>query len=258
MIPALPDSPRWLGVCVGNTRTRYGAFNGGELTDSASIDNTDGALAPTLGELAKEGPVVIASVNDAVADRLAASLDAASEVFRVGRDIPIPLTHSLEDGATLGQDRALCALGAFARLGQACIVIDAGTAVTVDFVDGRGVFHGGAIAPGLNLMLRALHEHTAALPLLRYEPPGPGSPLIGKDTVGAMRRGVAAAVVGMAHHLIDRYAEYYEAYPRIIATGGDAPALFGDDTLVETIVPDLQLLGLAAACRPGEPAGEEA
>jgi type III pantothenate kinase len=133
--------------------------------------------------------------------------------------------------------------------------------VTVDFVDGQGVFQGGAIAPGLNLMLRALHEHTAALPSVKYERPDDGM-TFGKDTRGAMLLGVHAAVTGLVRALCERYSEFFGAYPQIIATGGDARALFEGDDLVEHIVPDLTLLGIEAACRiqlglDGESAAEE-
>jgi type III pantothenate kinase len=118
----------------------------------------------------------------------------------------------------------------------------------VDFVDGQGVFHGGAIAPGLNMMLRSLHEHTAALPDARFEPVQEGSPF-GRETVEAMRLGVQSAVKGMVRVLIERYSEFYGAFPQIIATGGDARALFETDDLVENIVPDLTLLGIQSACQ---------
>src|SRR5262249_43314398 len=155
------------------------------------------------------GPVrvVVASVNDAVADRIEARLRAgggegrgAGTVIRIGRDLPIPMEHSLEHPVTVGQDRLLDALGAFSRSEQACIVVDAGTAVTVDFVDGTGVFHGGAIAPGLKMMLGALHEHTAALPAVDFFPhllPIPGQqPPFGRTTAQAMAVGAVAAVRG--------------------------------------------------------------
>jgi hypothetical protein len=75
-----------------------------------------------------------------------------------------------------------------------------------------------------------------------------------------MLLGVQSAAVGMARVLIDRYAEFYGAYPQIIATGGDARALFEGDELVEHIVPELTLLGIEAACRIqlGRLDGEEA
>jgi type III pantothenate kinase len=245
-------SPNLLGVCVGNTRTRYALFHGSELQDSASLDNGDlEAIASTLAGLHQQAAspaIVISSVNPAIADRLEADLArrTGADCFRVGRDLEVPIAHSLRDDSTVGQDRLLTALGAFSRAKQACVVIDAGTAVTVDFVDGEGAFHGGAIAPGLNMMLRSLHEGTAALPLIRFEPPTDGP--FGKDTVSAMRLGVRAAIVGMVHELVDRYAEFFGAYPQVVATGGDSHTLFAEDPIVEHLVPDLQLIGLQAAC----------
>jgi type III pantothenate kinase len=128
-------------------------------------------------------------------------------------------------------------------------VIDAGTAITVDFVDGTGVFHGGAIAPGVRMMCRALQAGAPRLPLVEWGQPALRDGPFGRDTTEAILVGVRAAAVGLAHLLVDRYAEFYRAYPRIIATGGDAQDLFGDDEIVEQVVPDLQLAGLADACR---------
>jgi type III pantothenate kinase len=267
-----------LAVSVGNTRTRLGLFRGARLEESLAMANDDvGAIvagaAGMLEKAAHETAIVIASVNDPVADRLAVALDEAAggEVYRFGRDLVLPVQSALSDDAAggVGQDRLLNALGAYSRAKQACIVIDAGTAITVDFVDGEGVFQGGAIAPGVNLMLRGLHEHTAALPEVRFEgrangagaeraspADGDGDEVAaaakgepwGKDTRGAMLVGVRGAARGLAHELIGRYAEFYGAYPQIVATGGDARALFEGDEVIEHIVPDLTLLGIQAAC----------
>jgi pantothenate kinase type III len=99
------------------------------------------------------------------------------------------------------------------------------------------------------MMLRSMHAGTAALPALTYSPPDAARGAFGKDTTHAMHLGVTAAAVGMVHHLINSYAEAYEAYPQVIATGGDAAALFEHDELVEHVVPDLQLIGILEACK---------
>ncbi|HYE63220.1 MAG TPA: type III pantothenate kinase [Phycisphaerales bacterium] len=277
-----------LAVAVGNTRTRFGVFHGDELSDQQSLPNADVAALVQAVLKAAEGEhgvsIVIADVNPKVADQLQKALEDAGEenVFRIGRDIEIPMTHSLEDGSTLGQDRLLCAFGAFARAKQACVVVDAGTAVTVDFVDGEGVFHGGVIAPGLNMMLQAMHEKTAKLPALAYQTPerggalqigdakrpqgevvdeGPAQPSVpnpfGKDTKNAMLLGVTNSVIGLVRYTAEQYAEFFGAYPQVVATGGDAPALFGQEAtegggVVESIVPDLQLIGILEVCRAVE------
>jgi type III pantothenate kinase len=176
--------------------------------------------------------------------------DRRTGALRFGRDLPLSLPHALEPPLTVGHDRLLCGLGAFARSEQACIVIDAGTAITVDFVDGHGVFQGGAILPGLRMMLEALHRGTAALPQISFSPdllPRPGEPPYGKTTTRAIALGVVSAARGAAHRLIDSYAESYGAYPRVIATGGDAPLLFENDPLIDRIVPDLILMGMQTA-----------
>lgn len=244
------NGPRIVALTIGNTRSRFGLFTGPTLEHQQSMTNDDvGALAQAVGELRRlEVPVVIGSVNDPVADAVSGRLGELSDapVYRIRRDIPIEINHALDDASTVGTDRLLCAVGAFSRCGQACIVIDAGTGVTVDFIDGEGTFQGGAIAPGIRMMLRALHEHTAALPEVTIESV-PTEPF-GKDTPGAMRLGVCEAVRGMVHVLITRYAEAYGGYPQVVATGGDAPLLFEHDELVEHVVPDLQLLGVQAVC----------
>ena len=241
-----------IAVGVGNSRLRYGRFEGASLHEprSAPIDEIDEA-AERIADLAEAGtPVVLASVNAPGADRLEAALDAHPGVrtYRIGRDLSIEMAHALEDPSTVGHDRLLCALGAYHQCEQACVVIDAGTAVTVDFVDGQGVFHGGAIAPGARMMLDALHERTSALPRVEFTPLPADRPPFGKSTPDAILRGVHGAIVGLAHHLIEKYAEHYDAYPQIVATGGDAAALFEGDPLIEHLVPDLQLIGIRAAC----------
>lgn len=249
-----PPGPTLIGLSVGNTRTMVGVLAEGGVTDFSQLpndppDELHRALA-SLIESRPDLPAVIASVNAPLADRLQNFLEESGlEVYRLGRDFSINIRHSLDDDSTVGQDRLLNALGAFAKTGQACIVIDAGTAVTVDFVDGTGVFHGGAIAPGVRMMLRALHDQTAALPAVDFVMPDPSRGPFGKDTAHAMLLGASGAVTGLVHYLLERYAEFYEAYPRVLATGGDARTLFAGDELVETIVPELPLVGLAAVCR---------
>jgi type III pantothenate kinase len=246
--------PTVIGVSVGNTRTMVGLLSGGQATDiTHQANDPPTQLHADLVRLIEANPdasAVIASVNAPVADRVAAFLqESGVEVYRLGRDFGINIRHSLDDDSTVGQDRLLNAIGAFAQTSQACIVISAGTAVTVDFVDGTGVFHGGAIAPGARMMLQVLHDQTAALPAVEFTRADPARGPFGKDTPHAMVLGATAAITGMVHYLLDRYAEFYEAYPRVIATGGDARTLFATDELVEHIVPELPLIGLAAVCR---------
>jgi type III pantothenate kinase len=243
------------------------------IDPSTVLENGDiNAIAERISSAAQlsdgeEPTCVIASVNSRVSAELGRLLGASGvRVLSFGKDLALPIANTLDDASTVGQDRLLDAIGAFARSKQACVVIDAGTAITVDFVDGEGIFHGGAIAPGIRMMLRAMHDQTSALPkveltqemLDKFRVAASGtdeggesasaSPF-GKDTVSAMTLGAMSAARGLVHELVDRYAEFYEAYPRVVATGGDAPLLFEHDPLVESIVPDLTLIGMFEAIR---------
>lgn len=249
-----------LSISIGNSRTKWGLFAEGSLDRHGVIDHasmSSGALAEAI--LSQAGvadiPAVIAlaSVNPPVSDPLFSALrerrgSTLGDVLRLRHELPIPIRHTLVDDSTVGTDRLLNALGAFSRLKQACVIADAGTAMTVDFVDGQGTFHGGAIGPGLNMMLKALHEQTAALPLITFENPvdDPAHGPFGRETRSAMLLGVRSAAIGMVRVLVERYAEFYGGYPAVIATGGNARSLFEGDEIVERIVPELPLLGIDA------------
>lgn len=250
-----------LAVSVGNTNTRlvvYHSGAAGHAHEGVSIPNADlvgvgSAIMHAAEQLSGEDrwALVIASTNHRFRDELVESLakPARDRVFLVGTDIGIPVRHALSDEAfgRTGQDRLLNALGAFELCGQACAVVSAGTAMTIDFVDGQGVYQGGAITPGLRMWLKSMHDGTAALPLV--EPRRPDSDPFAKSTEQAMLTGAFYGIRGVVRSLVERYAEAYEAYPRVIATGGDAPFLFEGDDLIDRIDPDLTLRGIASACR---------
>jgi type III pantothenate kinase len=256
--------PPVLAIQVGNTRIKLAAFQQDEPEETVFVPTEDLAAAveaatrlyETIGA-EPDCSVVVASVNPPVSDALIGMLrdQLATDVYSVPTDMPVPIGTCLAEGATPGVDRLLNAAAAYARLKQACVVIDAGTCITVDFIDGEGAFHGGAIAPGIRMQLKAMHEHTAALPAIGFEVPE--GTAWGADTRGAMLRGVYHGARGLAWRLIEKYAEQYGGFPLVIATGGDAAALFGDDELVNQVVPDLVLRGVALAARSAlEPDGD--
>ncbi|MEX0653330.1 MAG: type III pantothenate kinase [Phycisphaeraceae bacterium] len=245
----------FLAVSVGNTRTRVGAFVEDKLVESATLENRrDGDLGEAMEHAFsplrenKQAVVLLSSVNPPATERIEAQIakHLKREVLRVERDVPIPIGRQLDREAIVGEDRLLNAAAAFDVIKQACVVVDAGTAITVDFVDGAGTFHGGAIAPGAQLMLDALHQRAAQLPEVEFERP---LDVIGHNTVEAMRVGVFQGLRGMVRELVERYAEKAGAFPAVIASGGDADLLFRDYELIDRVVPDLTLNGLAVALR---------
>ena len=147
----------------------------------------------------------------------------------------------VDNPAEVGADRLLNALAAHHRYVGPLIVIDFGTATTFDVVDADGAYVGGAIAPGINLSIEALHQAAARLPRI-----GIGRPqaVIGRATVPAMQSGLYWGYIGMIEGLATRIKAEFERPLKVLATGGLAP-LFSEGTLmIEHIDPDLTLDGL--------------
>ena len=147
----------------------------------------------------------------------------------------------VDSPAEVGADRLLNALAAFHLFQQALVVIDFGTATTFDVVAKDGAYLGGAIAPGINLSIEALHTAAARLPRI-----GIGRPqaVIGRGTVPAMQSGIYWGYVGLIEGLVARIRREMEDPLKIVATGGLAP-LFSEGTgIFDRIEPDLTLDGL--------------
>ncbi|MCH2144279.1 MAG: type III pantothenate kinase [Phycisphaerales bacterium] len=245
-----------IAIAVGNTRTHVALFENDSLEQTTHIENDDRARIVELVTAswkasadADRRAIAVSTVNEADSKALCSVLEdqIGEEIYMVGDDLPVPIGVALDPEATPGIDRLLNAAAAWDALKQACVVIDAGTAVTIDFVDGEGVFHGGVIAPGAQMQLDAMHHGTDGLPDLDFSVPE-GEPY-GRNTASAMQRGVYHGIRGLAWRMIEEYATAYEAFPLVVATGGDAPELFKDDELVNRLVPELELRGIAVAVR---------
>jgi len=125
--------------------------------------------------------------------------------------------------------------------GKPLIVIDFGTATTFCAVDKNGAYLGGAIAPGVNLSRSSLHEKTAKLPLVDLKFP---KKVIGDDTVSAMRSGIFWGYVGITEKMVRLFKEKLGKNAKVIATGGLAGVIAGKTDIIDTIEPNLTLIGL--------------
>lgn len=238
-------------IDVGNTRSHFGVFASDQLLDTAVVNNHEldsqlpDVLAALAGHMADLEPVAcyLASVNEPIARTITARFADrfGRQPMRVELDMPVPIGRQLDSESIVGADRLLNAAAVYHKIKQACIVVDAGTAVTVDFVDGDGVFHGGAILPGVHLMMQSMSGNTHLLPEIGFA--RPDEP-IGHSTVQAMRTGVFHGLRGAVRELTEIYAQAYGAYPTIVATGGDAALLFDGYELIETVIPNLTLYGI--------------
>src|SRR6185437_955999 len=141
----------------------------------------------------------------------------------------LPISVLTDEPELTGVDRILNVAAAYEQMGNACVVVDAGTALTIDACNDSGEFLGGAIAPGAALMLDSLHEKTARLPRVELAAP---EDAWGKNTEQAIRTGVFHGIRGMVKEIVENSATALGSWPDIIATGGDAQLLFGGWELI--------------------------
>jgi len=143
-----------------------------------------------------------------------------------------------------GADRLANATAAYAKVQGPCVLIDAGTAVTVDAVSADGEFLGGAILPGLSLWTRALAEGTALLPEVGL---GELPPAIGASTSDAIASGALRGLAGAIDRLVTDLSAELGNRVRVVATGGDASRLLSLCRTEAELWPNLTLAGLALA-----------
>ncbi|MBQ9466326.1 MAG: type III pantothenate kinase [Muribaculaceae bacterium] len=207
---------RILAIDCGNTLIKATTFDGDRVLAAVGVPHDE---VHRLLSVAQEGNVSHAIVAASGRD-LEAIVDVVSrhcEVMTLSRDSRLPLAMRY-DRHSIGMDRVAAAVGAAAVLpGKRVLVADAGTALTLDVVDSDGTLLGGYIAPGIALMLRSLHEHTALLPALEAdgdEPEGDELPL---DTAHAMRWGAILAAAAQVDACADRHQ-----CDNVVLTGGNA------------------------------------
>lgn len=222
---------------VGNSRIKWGRCEAGRLAEVVSLRPDDvPAWGQQLDAWGPGGPRswVVTGVHPPRRLQLAEWLRGRGEtVHLLERAAELPLHVRLEQPDRAGIDRLLNAVAVNTRRrpDQPAAIIDAGSAVTVDYVDAAGAFRGGAIFPGLRLMARALNDHTALLPLVEVGAP---PPLPGASTPAAIQAGVFWAVVG-GIEVVLRQMRSAAGDLAVFLTGGDAgvlaPRLSGDSVL---------------------------
>jgi type III pantothenate kinase len=238
---------------AGNSRLAIGVFVAGELTYVTRVAHDQRSEWPAriaeAWDKIKEtdgAAVAGASVNPPLIESLEHAVEQATgqKVQWVGRDLDLPIKVLTDEPTETGVDRVLNVAAAYEQMGKACVVVDAGTAITVDCCNDEGAFLGGAIAPGAAMQLAALHDHTAKLPGVTFAAP---TDPFGRSTEQAMLHGAYHGIRGMVKELTENYATELGTWPDIIATGGDAPKLFEHWELIHAIAPDLTLYGIALA-----------
>jgi len=232
------DSQRNLVVDRGNTFTKAMLFQGAEI-----INKYDQLPDKKLVQFVKEekpDSILISSVKKG-SRKICKALNKYASAELLTYKMALPFTNLYNTPETLGMDRVANVAGAYyLHPGQNCLVIDAGTCITYDFIDASGKYHGGSISPGINMRFRALKKFTSRLPLIAFKKE---ADLIGKSTKSSILSGVVNGVIGEVEGVIGQYRQFFDELI-IIICGGDSN--FFESKLKGHIFaePDLLLIGL--------------
>lgn len=237
-------------IDVGNTATKWARWTesgGFEFLETFSTPTGD-ALIEALREStsAEQGAVAIASVVPAESARIAEFLDSQGVPHRFLNADNAGIDVRYETPQTLGADRLANAAGLAESGDRPAVAVDFGTAAKLDAVDVSGAYLGGAILPGIDLMIRSLAQGTAQLPEVPAEPP---EQAIGRSTAACLQSGTVLALAMAIEGLLAEFERELGAPARIVGTGGRSPDMKGLCPSIRQWDPHLTLKGLAIAGR---------
>lgn len=209
-----------LTVDRGNTYTKIGLFEGETIFKTFAFENVDIEALQSVFSAYEVENAILSSVSDAPTAMLDAIVSRVRAFIRLSGETPLPIKNLYRTPETLGTDRIAVAVAAdmLSPVGAPSLVIDAGTAVTYEFVSADSEYMGGNIAPGLSMRFKALNHFTKKLPLVscreNFEP-------VGRDTENAILAGV---VEGMLFEMEGYIEKYTQQNPNlcVFLTGGDA------------------------------------
>jgi type III pantothenate kinase len=202
-------------VDVGNTTAKVGIFNKHELLEEHRLLREK--ELKTFIQKIQASAILISSVSKNE-DSLLQAAAHINQKFILTHKLPLPITNTYATPETLGADRLAGVCGAKQLFpSESCLVIDSGTCITYDFIDAEGKYLGGAIAPGLQMRLKAMHEFTSRLPLAEVKEQ---IPLIGNSTFTYLQSG---ALNGMQSEIEGMIVRYQQRSPelKVILCGGD-------------------------------------
>jgi type III pantothenate kinase len=244
-----------LVIDIGNSNIVLGLYEDDELrlhwrvaTDRNKTEDEYGMLVKSLFEsngfgLEQVSGVIISSV----VPPLNFTIERMSEKYLrqkaliVGPGIKTGLNIKYEYPREVGSDRIVNAVAAIHHYGTPLIIVDFGTATTFCYVDERGQYWGGAIAPGIGISTEALVSRAAKLPRIEIAKP---ASVVGRNTISAMQSGIYYGFVGQVEGIVKRIIAEYGTQPKVVATGGLASLVANETESIHIVDPNLTLKGL--------------
>lgn len=252
-----------LAIDIGNTNIVLGGFSGEEPAFVARIatnpSKTEDEYATKIRSILSLHKVEKTEIRGAIISSVVPPLNTIMkkavqivygvEPILVGPGIKTGIGIHCDNPATVGADLICATVAAHHIYGSPSLVVDMGTATKIMYVDKTGTFSGVAIAPGVNMGLRALSSGTAQLPQISLEAP---RSVIGKNTADCMRSGVVFGNAAMIDGMIDRFFSEVGEEMQVIATGGLSEAICAHCRHAISLDPHLVLKGLHILCRKNQ------
>lgn len=244
-----------LVIDVGNSNIVLGIYDKEQLvkdwrisTDKLKTVDEYGILVNDLFRMAGLNfsnieDIIVASVVPTltgVLERLALTY-FGFKPYIVGPGIKTGMPIHYDNPKEVGADRIVNAVGGYEKYRTSLIIVDFGTATTFDYVNRKGEYCGGAIAPGLAISLEALFQKASKLPRVEIVKP---STVIAKNTVNSMQAGIYFGYVGLVDEIVTRMKAETKENPLVVATGGLASLIAPDSHTIKEVDEYLTLQGL--------------
>ena len=235
-----------LAIDIGNTNISSAIFKGKKLTKKFDIPvkaYSKAKLIKKLGNNSKISDILICSVVPKLTAKLQGDLKrlTGKKPYVIGKDVIVPIKNYYRHPKQLGQDRLLAAYAASMLYTAPLIVIDSGTAITLDLISRNKTYLGGLILPGMDISLDALKEKTALLPRIKLSQP---KGLIGRDTKNSILSGIVFGVSASIKELINRIKQRIGKNTAVIGTGGNIALIKSNLGVKIKIDKDLALKGI--------------
>jgi type III pantothenate kinase len=244
-----------LVIDVGNSNIVLGIYEGSNLVRnwrlSTDKSRTADEYAVLLHSLFAQADLGFSSVSATIISSVVPPLTGVMEAishdffhltpFVVGPGIKTGMPIQYDNPREVGADRIVNAVAGYEKHRSALIIVDFGTATTFDYVNRKGEYCGGAIAPGLAISLEALFQRASKLPRVDIARP---PQVIAKNTVNSMQSGIFFGYVGLVDEIVSRIKSESRDTPKVIATGGLANLIAPESRTIEEVDDFLTLDGL--------------
>jgi type III pantothenate kinase len=244
-----------LAIDIGNTNIVLGLYQGKKLIIhwrlATQAERTADEYGVILTQLVGHGgyrcdQISAIAVSCVVPPMLTTTQELATRFFDrdpliVGPGIKTGMPILYESPKDVGADRIVNGIAAYEKYHEACIVVDFGTATTIDLISKKGEYVGGAIAPGLSISLEALVQRASKLPRIEIIKP---KEVIGRNTVNSIQAGIFYGYVGLVDGIVHRIQKEYGLQMKVVATGGLAPLVASECSTIHEVDEFLTLDGL--------------